>query len=129
MRADALAWLAASDRDEAMALELLRAGLYEGSVFHGQQAAEKALKAVLLVQGEQPLIHSCVQLLRILGNKGLAIPAEVEEAARRLDIHYVASRYPNGLGGAPETFYDEKLAKEAIEWMKTIREFVKSLMP
>ena len=49
MRADALAWLAASDRDEAMALELLRAGLYEGGVFHSQQAAEKALKAGLLV--------------------------------------------------------------------------------
>ena len=129
MRADALAWLAASGRDEAMALELLGARLYEGSVFHCQQAAEKALKALLLVKGEQPLIHSCVRLLQILESAGVPIPTELEEAARRLDIHYIASRYPNGLGGAPETFYDEKLAKEAIEWMKTIREFVKLQMP
>lgn len=129
MRAEAKSWLAASDRDEAMARELLKTGLYEGVAFHSQQAAEKALKALVLVIARSPRTHSCVELLDLLENAGRPVPDDVQAAARRLDIHYIASRYPNGAGGPPESLYDEKLAQEALEWMSAIKEFAKSQMP
>jgi len=40
---------------------------------------------------------------------------ELLDDARSLDLHYIPSRYPNGLpSGFPHTFYSETIARAAI---------------
>lgn len=59
--------------------------------------------------------HACLELLEVLRTDGVAVPADLESAARRLDLHYVQSRYPNGLGGDPTRYYDTSLAEECLD--------------
>jgi len=41
--------------------------------------------------------------------------------ARKLDMHYIPSRYPNGLpGGTPHQFYSRSMAKDAVDSAKRI---------
>lgn len=122
-------WLSASDRDEQMARHLLEDGFYEGVAFHAQQAAEKALKALMAEIGVITHTHSCVELLERLVAQGFTVPPEVLNRARRLDQHYVDSRYPNGVGGPPLNFYDEAIAQDCLSWMTEIRDFVRSNLP
>lgn len=63
--------------------------------FDAQQAAEKALKAVLIFQGaEVPRTHDIGALLTSLGRLGLDLPAPVRDAAS-LTVFAVQSRYPS----------------------------------
>ncbi|HCJ10383.1 MAG TPA: hypothetical protein DHW14_04375 [Clostridiales bacterium] len=55
---------------------------------------------------------------------GCQVPQAVATACRKLDPHYLNARYPNGVGGAPEEFYDEHITSEAIENAETVRTFV-----
>jgi len=55
-----------------MARSLARESLFEGAAFHLQQAAEKALKALLLKRGKESRTHSCVQMEHILRASGMA---------------------------------------------------------
>jgi HEPN domain-containing protein len=62
--------------------------------FHAQQAAEKALKAVLLAGTLGfPLSHDIQELLTIANQGGLAVPSEVAEAVV-LTPFAVEARYP-----------------------------------
>ena len=62
--------------------------------FHAQQAAEKAIKAVLLSRGiEFPLTHDLEELLEIAEDGGLALPDQVREAGL-LTPYAVETRYP-----------------------------------
>src|SRR5262245_66541237 len=62
--------------------------------FHAQQAAEKALKAVLLYQKiEFPLIHDIEALLEIATQSGVSLPSDVAEAGA-LTPYAVEARYP-----------------------------------
>jgi HEPN domain-containing protein len=57
-------WLRLADEDLAMARLALDRGIYRQTCFHAQQAAEKALKALLLVRrGTYPRTHSLEDLL------------------------------------------------------------------
>jgi len=57
-------WLQLADEDLAMARLALDQGIYRQTCFHAQQAAEKALKALLLVRrGTYPRTHSLEDLL------------------------------------------------------------------
>ena len=94
-RADApLRWLDNARADLALArIPLPEGGLYEHLCFHAQQAAEKALKAVLCANGvEYPFIHN-VQLLIDLLPSGLSAPQNILAAAD-LTPYAVATRYP-----------------------------------
>jgi len=67
--------------------------LLEDLCFHAQQAAEKALKAVLVANSMAvPNIHSIRRLIDLLP-ANLTIPAEVQDAAVLTD-YAVSSRYP-----------------------------------
>lgn len=85
--------------------------------FLSQQAAKKALKSVLYYDGarRQALTsHSLFDMLQRLGNS-LQVTDELMEAGRSLDLHYIASRYPNGLpAGAPHAFYGKTTAEKAL---------------
>lgn len=62
--------------------------------FHAQQAAEKAIKALLLSRSiEFPLTHDIEELLEIAESSGISLPADVREAGL-LNPYAVESRYP-----------------------------------
>jgi len=72
--------------------------LPEQICFHAQQAAEKALKAVLLFKRiEFPLVHDIEELLELMKQGGIQLPREVGEAGI-LTPYAVEARYP----GQPE---------------------------
>lgn len=107
-----------------MAASLAAESLYEGSAFHLQQSAEKALKALLLKLGRESRTHSCVQMEKMLRSAGLDTTS-ITAACRKLDGHYIMSRYPNGVGGPPADFYGEETVKELEECREKIAGFVR----
>ena len=115
VRDEARWWLNTAEGDLSAARILFEAGRFNLCAFHAQQAAEKALKAVLAARGKAHRGHACLELLEVLRTDGVAVPADLESAARRLDLHYVQSRYPNGLGGDPTRYYDTSLAEECLD--------------
>ena len=97
---------------------------YEWAAFQAQQAAEKALKAVLLFFNREERHHSVVQLLNE-AQKFAEVPQRLAEAARELDRHYIQTRYPNGFAeGYPAQYYDAKLATECVSHARNLVEFV-----
>lgn len=125
MRIDPRWWIRAGERDLAMARQLHSGGFHEGTAFHCQQAAEKMLKALAAeLLGDAQRTHSCVELFEALARSGLEVPTELWTCARKLDLHYIDSRYPNSVGGAPDKFYDEAIAREALQAALAIQRFV-----
>lgn len=117
----------AAQRDREMALSLTREGLFEGAAFHLQQSAEKALKALLLSSGREARTHSCVQIEKMLGSLGVDTSG-ISKECKKLDGHYIMSRYPNGVGGPPKDFYSEEIIKELEECQEKISDFVLKLL-
>jgi len=78
--------------------------LFEGLCFHAQQAAEKALKAVLIAKSiPPPKTHNIRTLLDILSQEIVA-PREIEDAAGLTD-YAVTSRYPGDFEPVVEQEY------------------------
>jgi HEPN domain-containing protein len=103
-------------------------GNYEWAAFQAQQAAEKALKAVLLFFNREERHHSVVQLLNEV-QRFAGVPQPLAEAARELDRHYIQTRYPNGFAeGYPAQYYDEKLATECVSHARNVIEFANRII-
>ena len=70
-------------------------GVYlEDLCFDAQQAAEKAIKAVLIHRGIRfPYVHDLGVLLDLLERSGATVPSSTKEAAR-LTRFAIATRYP-----------------------------------
>lgn len=84
--------------------------------FHAQQAAEKALKAVLHAAGERPVIgHSLAELGDAVEGHSPSY-GDLRAEVAKLDRYYIPTRYPNGLpeGGDPSTAFDRDDAGAAI---------------
>jgi HEPN domain-containing protein len=89
-------WLAKAEEDLAVARLILGGTLrsWETASFHAQQAAEKALKAVLVrYQINFPRSHDIGELLNLAEPQAAGIIAELG-AARALTVYAVAARYP-----------------------------------
>ena len=67
--------------------------LFEGLCFHAQQAAEKALKAVLIAKGIPPPKTHNIRILLDLLSQVIVAPQEIEDSAGLTD-YAVTSRYP-----------------------------------
>jgi HEPN domain-containing protein len=66
------------------------------------------------------LTHSVVTLVR-RGSSQIPALSHHLEGARELDLHYVPSRYPNGLpSGYPHQFYGKETAEKAIAASRAI---------
>lgn len=95
-------WLRFARGDAALARAEVPGVPYELLCFHAQQAAEKAIKAVLLAAGVKfPRTHNLVRLLDLLEEGGVAVPAAVREAGP-LTIYAVVARYPLPEPGSSE---------------------------
>jgi len=114
MREEVRWWLETSAGDLALARKALELGSHHHCAFLSQQAAEKALKALLLSRGRFERGHACTDLLAAAGSAGVEAPEELRSFCRELDHHYIASRYPNGVGGEPAKFYDARIAAASL---------------
>ena len=84
--------------------------LFEDLCFDAQQAAEKAIKAVLVSRGRRfPKTHDLAELLGLVAATGLDVPQQILEA-KRLTPYAVAGRYPGVSEDASEEDYQEALA-------------------
>lgn len=94
--------------------------LYEDLCFDAQQAAEKAIKALLVQRHVRfPKTHDLLDLLTVLDRSGLPIPAEIREADA-LTQYSVETRYP-GLGEdvtADEHARAVELAQRVLDWVE-----------
>lgn len=89
-------WLAKAEEDYALADHLLTEGTpwWTATGFHCQQAAEKFIKALLVVhQVEFPKTHDIEELLDLAATIDAALAAALREASA-LTQHAVATRYP-----------------------------------
>jgi HEPN domain-containing protein len=121
-------WWNQSERDLAHAKNAAHVGDFEWSAFAAQQAAEKALKALILSSGGEPWGHSIAVLVEALAR--IEVPNAIVEGAIRLDKHYLPTRYPNGLpAGYPGKYYTHGEAENAIADATTILEFCRSHLP
>ena len=126
VREEALEWLRAAEDDLEDARVLLRSGRYAGAAFHAHQAAEKALKAAIIVaRGElPPRIHNLLRLASILGVKD----EELLDYLRRLNPHYRIARYPDAANGVPMEVYSERIAGELVELAGRVLDWARRLV-
>jgi len=88
--------------------------------FHAQQAAEKAIKAVLLSRGiDFPLTHDIEELLEIAEASLVKLPEAVREAGL-LTPYAVETRYPGHWAEIADTDLREALrvAELALAWAR-----------
>jgi len=122
---EARRWFAQALRDLKAARDSIEDGNYEWSCFQAQQAAEKALKALLYAYGRSAWGHSLVELLNYLRSV-VEVGEELYVVARELDRHYIPSRYPNAFeSGYPGMYYDRPTAERAIRCAEVVLEWVK----
>jgi HEPN domain-containing protein len=117
-QAEARRWYQQATFDLKAAAWNIQGGFHDTACFLAQQAGEKALKSLLYYQGarrEALLSHSLMEMVQEAA-KTLDAMSNLREPARDLDLHYIPSRYPNGLpAGYPHRFYDRQTADRALE--------------
>ena len=106
-------WLAFAQEDLRVAELVWEQEIYNQVCFHAQQCVEKALKGLLVAQGElPPRTHAITDLLGLLP---LDWFAEDRDALMALDDFYIPTRYPDALPGAlPDGLPGKEQAKEAL---------------
>ncbi len=90
----------------------------EDLCFDAQQAAEKAIKAMLLGRGiDFPYAHDLAELTGILEADGVEIPQVVHRAAR-LTQYATSTRYPGLNEPVTTSDYQEavELAEAVVDW-------------
>lgn len=116
-KSEAKRWFQQAFYDHQAARWNIQGRFYDTACFLAQQAGEKALKSLLYYEGARRtalLTHSLVEMIRE-GEKKVKALSRLLDQARELDLHYIPSRYPNGLpSGYPHQFYGKKIAQEAV---------------
>ena len=106
-------------RSNLVLAQTLGEGIYlEDLCFNLQQAAEKAIKALLIKHGVAfPYVHDIGELLILLEDVGQSVPDIIRQSAR-LTRFAVFTRYP---GLAPPTGHEEYrealgIAETVVRW-------------
>lgn len=92
--------------------------LYEDLCFDAQQAAEKAIKALLVARGMPfRLVHDIGELLRSAADGGIDVPDQVR-AAVELTEYAVEARYPGPFEPVTEAEWRQavRLAEAVVAW-------------
>ena len=96
-------------------------GIYlEDLCFDAQQAAEEAIKALLLFRGVGfPFVHDLAELVTVPQRSGQEVPTFITEAAR-LTRFAVETRYPSLAEAVTREDYDRAvtIAAEVIRWVE-----------
>jgi HEPN domain-containing protein len=105
----------------------LKGGFNNTVCFLAQQSGEKALKSLLYYIGSRRhalLTHSLVDMIQEAERKAPGFK-DLMDKGRELDLHYIPSRYPNGLpGGYPHQFYGKRVAEQALKAAEKIFDMV-----
>lgn len=116
-------WLAQARHDLDHARHSVDAGDFEWACFAAHQGAEKAVKGLLLALGGEGWGHSITRLLMDLTLQ-VQVPEALRQASRRLDKHFIPTRYPNGFdSGAPKDYYTTEEAAQAIDDAERLYQF------
>ena len=117
-------WIDQAGCDLSHARDSRRSGSHEWACFAAQQAAEKAIKGILGYLGAIAWGHSLTKMLDDLP-PGIEVSNALRVAARGLDKHYIATRYPNGFdAGKPADYYGPEDSDAAIEQAERVLEWV-----
>lgn len=126
MKPEVTRWFDMAQQDQTVAAHLLenfRPLPVEIICYHCQQAAEKAIKALLLTQGVDsiPRSHDLSFLLRSLAQQE-KIPERIYEGADLLTPYGVSVRYPNDLE------LEEHHAKQALDASQAVLAWARSML-
>lgn len=100
-------------------------GFYNWCCFKCQQAAEFAVKGLLYGFGLTPFGHSLTKLIKSFDHLNINTSG-ISTASKKLDLHYIPSRYPNAHpSGSPFEYHDKNIAQEALNLADKIIKFVK----
>lgn len=125
-RARALLWWRQAAADLRASSVLADAGEWSHSCFQAQQAAEKALKALLADRDQDLRSHSLAALLRELGGEA---PQQWATQARSLDKLYAPTGYPDALGdAAPMDVFGPEDAERAMQAAKAFVDWAADLL-
>jgi HEPN domain-containing protein len=117
------AWLRQAHSDLAMAAYASEGGFHAQACYHCSQAAEKALKAMLLALDQEPeRPHSIERLLGALERLGLETAPLRQLPLKPLQRMITASRYPDG-DEAPVDLFDERDGALALEVARAVLGF------
>jgi len=112
-------WLRYARSDLALATQPVKEGILpEVYCFHAQQAAEKALKAVLVAKGASfPYTHDLARLIGLLDSSGVCFPEQLRGAAG-LTVYAVTARYPGPADDIDAEEFREALhiASQVVAW-------------
>nr|CAA9293087.1 hypothetical protein AVDCRST_MAG63-4517 [uncultured Armatimonadetes bacterium] len=115
---------AQSKADLATAITLRDAGIYYAAVFFAQQAAEKALKAVIIGRlQKQPRGHNLITFANDLN-----APLEVMNAAGELNLEFLSSRNPEHAEGVPAQIHDLASANLHLEAGQRIVDWARNIL-
>lgn len=115
-------WLNRARSNLARAKAELPAVYLEDLCFDAQQAAERAVKAILIFRNKRfPHVHDLTELLSLVEDSGMRIPEELRSAVV-LTRYAVATRYP-GIS-EPVTAEDHRkaieLASRIVTWAESL---------
>ena len=111
-------WLNRARSNLARAKNRVPDAYFEDLCFDAQQAAEKAVKALMISRGIQfPYVHDIARLLSLLEEAGETIP-EFVLAAETLTQYAWTTRYPFAAAPVSEEEYLEAvaLAEAVVTW-------------
>lgn len=118
----AASWLQKAEDDLKWTESSLNGKIYYGACFAAQQAAEKALKAFIILKGKIPKkIHLLPALLEecLINDSSFN---EIREAIKTLNSYYIPTRYSD----VPDfSIYTPDQAEDALQKAKQVVEFVK----
>lgn len=110
-------WIGYAEKDLEVAKHSISGGYIEGGAFFLQQAAEKALKAVLIKEQKKLIkTHDLVELAKLVN-----APKEIENFCNELYPAYMFTRYPDVqskldiINNIENTI---KLAEKILEWTR-----------
>lgn len=116
-------WLNRAKSNLALAKNRIPRAYLEDLCFEAQQAAEKSLKAVMVLRSIQfPFVHDLSRLVSMIEKEGVEVP-EVLLRAEKLTIYAVIARYPGVVRPVTEQEYLEavEIADSVVLWAeKTI---------
>ncbi|MDD9997126.1 MAG: HEPN domain-containing protein [Rhodospirillaceae bacterium] len=110
-------WLNRAGSNLARAKSRVAGAYLEDHCFDAQQAAEKAIKAVMISRGiDFPYSHDLTHLMSSLESSGQDIPPAVRRAAT-LTRYAVQSRYPSVEPVTEGEYIDAlEIAKAVVRW-------------
>jgi len=115
---DPRAWMNRARSNLALAKNQIPGAYLEDLCFEAQQAAEKAVKSVLIGIGvEYPYVHDLARLLSLVDGAGAPIPDTVRKAAE-LTPFALITRYPGAARPVTEADYlaAVETAEAVVRW-------------